>query len=107
MELIFLSHNTLHRVTNTYLKELKHLLQTWRILATESLEAKNVQAETIISVDWINQLLISVTYYKLCIKVPITPKFFFAKINLCTCLNSIAPLFLFFQPKLDFYSYEI
>lgn len=51
MELIFLSHNTLHRVTTTYLKELKHLLQTWRILATESLEAKNVQAETIISVD--------------------------------------------------------
>ena len=34
-------------VTNTYLKELKHLLQTWRILATESLEAKNEKAETI------------------------------------------------------------
>jgi len=34
-------------VHHTQLKELKHLLQTWRILATESLEAKNEQAQTI------------------------------------------------------------
>ena len=43
----FVKHNKLHRVPNTYLKELKHLLQTWRILATESLEAKNEQTEKI------------------------------------------------------------
>lgn len=43
----FVLQNKSHRVTNTYLKELKHLLQTWRILATESLEATNEKAETI------------------------------------------------------------